>query len=138
MNLIEKKQSNDIQIAIAIYCIVILLLLIATLPIQEYLYYQILRWVVCLFSVFMAVIASSVKKKGPMWTMGIIAIIFNPIIPIRLDKETWVIVDFASAVIYLINIFIFSFKKWWMIVIFSILGIPIIFGILLLIHYYFG
>jgi len=36
--------------------------------------------------------------------MGGIAILFNPIIPVYLTKEIWVVIDFIIAIVFLISI----------------------------------
>jgi hypothetical protein len=37
--------------------------------------------------------------------MIIIVILFNPVIPVYLDKETLVIIDFIAALLFLMSIF---------------------------------
>jgi hypothetical protein len=37
--------------------------------------------------------------------MGVIAILFNPIAPVYLDKGTWVVIDLIVAALFLISIF---------------------------------
>jgi len=91
--------------------IIAILLIIAIFPISEYGYYIFLRWIVCLSSVFFAYLAYQVGKKYWAWIMGIIAVLFNPIIPIYLKKEIWGPIDIISAVIYLISFFILKEKK---------------------------
>jgi len=49
--------------------------------------------------------AYNLKKNVWIWLMGGIAILFNPIAPIYLDKGTWVVIDFIVAIICLISIF---------------------------------
>ncbi len=41
-----------------------------------------------------------------MWTMGFIALLFNPIMPIYLDKMLWSLIDLIVAVIFIVSIFI--------------------------------
>jgi len=41
--------------------------------------------------------------------MGIIAILFNPIKPIHFDKGYWQVIDFITAIIFIVAIF--AFKK---------------------------
>ena len=41
--------------------------------------------------------------------MGIVAIVFNPIIPLHMSKEFWKVLDFVTAVIFIG--FVVSFKK---------------------------
>lgn len=91
--------------------VVMILLFIAIFPIEEYGYYILLRWIVCLTAIYIAYFSYEAEKIYWSWTMGIIALIFNPLIPFHLGKDVWIIVDFISAVIFGINIFIFKKNK---------------------------
>jgi len=68
-------------------------------------YYILLRIVICILSVITAFISSESNSKSWMWLFGIIAILFNPIIPIYLEKEIWIVIDFIVAIIFIISIF---------------------------------
>lgn len=81
------------------------ILLFLALGDQSYGYYKLLRWVTCGAAAYSAFIAVSVEKKFWVWVFGITALIFNPIIPFHLDRETWSIIDIASGVLFLVSIF---------------------------------
>lgn len=68
-------------------------------------YYVLLRWVVTGTALFVLWAAYELKETKWIWIMGLIALLFNPIAPIYLDKNTWVIIDFIVAGIFLISIF---------------------------------
>lgn len=76
-----------------------LMLLLAILPTWPYVYYQLLRIVVCITAAIGAYHAFETERTGWVWVLSIIAILFNPIAPIHLDKETWVVPDLISAFI---------------------------------------
>ena len=80
-------------------------MLLLAIPDLPYGYYTLLRWVVTASAIFLVYIASQLGKKFWLFLMIIIALLFNPIAPIHLDKETWVIIDFVVAVLFLISIF---------------------------------
>lgn len=88
-----------------------ILLLIAIFPIGEYGYYILLRWIVCLTAIYFAYLSYEAEKIYWTWVMGIIALIFNPLIPFYLGKDIWVVVDFIVAIVFGINIFIFKRKN---------------------------
>lgn len=90
-----------------IVSIIAILILLLAVPegFWPYGYYVFLRWVITGAAVFLLWIASQLKKQGWFWLMVGIAILFNPIIPIHLDKEIWQIIDFIVAVLFLISIF---------------------------------
>ena len=83
----------------------IIMLLLAIPTFWPYGYYVLLRWVVALTAVFLLCLAYESKKTFWLFLMGLVAILFNPIIPVHLDKEIWVIIDFVAAVMFLVSIF---------------------------------
>jgi len=83
----------------------VVLLLLAIPAIWPYGYYILLRWIVTASAIFLIWIAYDLKKTFWLFLMGIVAILFNPIIPVYLDKGTWVIIDFVVAVLFLIAVF---------------------------------
>lgn len=68
-----------------------------------YSYYIILRFVVCGVSVYC--IWFALKSKHEVWVgfFIAIAILFNPIIPIHLQKTTWHYIDIITALVFLIS-----------------------------------
>ena len=90
--------------------IVMILLIVAICPIEEYAYYILLRWIVCITAIYIAYLSYEAEKEYWTWVMGIIALIFNPLIPFHLGKDIWVVVDFIAAGIFGSNVFIFRNK----------------------------
>lgn len=80
-----------------IISIIMLLLALLPLPIG---YYALLRLVVSLTAAFLTWYSYEKKIKGWVWTMGLIALIFNPLMPLYLGKELWVILDITAAIIF--------------------------------------
>ena len=69
-------------------------------------YYTFMRIVVFLASCFTAFVSYKENEKVNFWVaiFALIAILFNPIIPIYLhDKDTWAVLDFICAVIFIIK-----------------------------------
>lgn len=81
-----------------------IMLLLAIPAIWPYGYFQILRWVVMGVALYNAYIAYESKKNAWIFTMGVIAVLFNPIIPIFLEKQTWVILDLMASIIMFVSI----------------------------------
>ena len=82
-----------------------IMLLLAVPPVWPYAYYQILRIVVCIAAAYGAYTTFATGKNGWGWMLGAVAILFNPITPIHLDKETWVIPDLIGALIMFVAVF---------------------------------
>lgn len=90
--------------------ILVAILLFVALGNHPYSYYQILRWSVMIIGIYSAYAAHESKKDGWAWIFGVIAVLFNPIIPFYFSKETWQFLDLVTGIIFLINI-LFSKRK---------------------------
>lgn len=91
--------------------IIAIIFLLLALENQPYGYYILLRFIVCGVSAYGAFFASRLGETGWIWILGIIAVLFNPIIPIHLDRETWAIVDLGVAVILIVSLFLLKKEK---------------------------
>jgi hypothetical protein len=84
-----------------------LLLAVLELP---YGYYTLLRIIVCIYSALIAVLAYTQDKRFWVIPLALIALLFNPLMPIYFDKEIWIVLDIVVAVFYLIFSFIGPIK----------------------------
>ena len=66
-------------------------------------YYVLLRWVVCSVAAYSAFRASEVRKKGWAWAFAVVALFFNPILPVHLTRETWGFIDVGVALLFLVS-----------------------------------
>ena len=74
-------------------------------------YYTLLRIIVCGTSIYLLIAAKELKKISWIWIFGFIAILFNPIIKIHLDEDTWKIWDVVVALVFLCSIFMLNEKN---------------------------
>lgn len=72
------------------------LLLLATLDLP-YGYYTFLRIVVCGVAVYVAYCGHKWGKPWATWMFGLMAVLFNPLIPVHLTKATWLPIDVVAA-----------------------------------------
>ena len=79
-------------------------LLFGALGRHPYDYYTLMRWVVCGVAAFGAFQAFVSGKNGWVWALAIVALVFNPLIPVHLKRETWAIIDSSAAILLLISI----------------------------------
>ena len=79
-------------------------MLFAALGRQQFGYYTLLRWVVCGVSAFAAFRAAEREKVGWVWVLAIVALFFNPFIPVHLKREFWAFIDAGVAVLLLVSI----------------------------------
>ena len=67
-------------------------------------YYDLLRWFILGVAVFAAYINFELKQTLWAIAFGVIALIFNPFLPLYLyDKFLWVAIDISAGVVFLIN-----------------------------------
>ena len=89
----------------ALFASGLLLLSFLTWP---YAYYTFLRIGITGVAIYYAYYLYSIKRQGFwFWGFVVIAVLFNPIVPIYLkDKSIWVILDVATAIYFIISLFI--------------------------------
>jgi phosphoglycerol transferase MdoB-like AlkP superfamily enzyme len=77
----------------------------------SYGYYIFLRWVACICAIYIAYKAMEIEKTSWTWVFGIIALLFNPIFRFHMSKEMWSVIDFITAIIFIVSIFFIRQKK---------------------------
>ncbi len=73
---------------------------------HPYGFYTLLRWIVCGAAAYTTYICTTTKRIPWAWVLGIIALMFNPFIPPRIERTTWVYIDVVTGIILLISIFV--------------------------------
>lgn len=86
------------------YLIPATMLLLAFLD-WDYWFFQLLRWVVCFSAVYIAYQNYLKDNIYFPWAFGIIAVLFNPINPIHLDRDMWAVIDVIVAVFFVFALF---------------------------------
>jgi len=88
---------------VALWLIPASMLVLALLQLP-YGYYTLLRLVVCLTA---AIIAFQSWPKHKAWAtaFGLVALLFNPLVIVSFDRETWAPIDAVVATMYL--------SHWW-------------------------
>ena len=69
-------------------------------------YYQLLRFIVCGVSVYVACMAYTWQKIWATWLFGFIALLFNPLAPIYLSRELWQPIDVICAILFIVISFV--------------------------------
>ena len=79
----------------------ILVMAIGFLP-MPYGYYNLSRIVVCVCSIYFAYNLYKQDDITFVWIFGLLAVLYNPIIPIHLyEKKIWMIVNILTAVLFI-------------------------------------
>jgi len=79
--------------------IAIIMLLWALNPDNPYGYYVLLRIVLCAICAFLAFCALEIENNKWVWILGVMAVIYNPIIRIHMTREIWSVVNIATIVV---------------------------------------
>ncbi len=82
------------------------LMLLGALAPWPYGYYQLLGFVVCGVSVYVAFTAYDWQKMWAVWLFGFVALLFNPLIPIHLSRELWQPIDVICAILFIVIAFV--------------------------------
>ena len=83
------------------------LLFIALYDGLPYGYFTFLRFVVCAVGAYLAYLIYEENKKSLwVWAFSGIAVLFNPIIPIYLQREQWTTIDLIVGVFLILSIFL--------------------------------
>lgn len=105
----KAKHTGGISILVACRItafIVALLLIFGALATLPYGYFQVLRVVVCTCAAFFACIMfDSEGSSRWMGVMIVVAILFNPFLPVYLSRSIWQVVDIVVAVVIVITSF---------------------------------
>ena len=93
------------SLPIALWIVPVIFLVLAVFPLP-YGYYTFTRIVACLACIALAYTAYGPRPGATIWTtfFVLIAIVFNPLIPIYLKKQTWMYIDGAAAAVILAHL----------------------------------
>ena len=80
------------------------LLLLAAVGRWPYGFYTLLRFAACGSAVYLAVQGNELKKFAWVWIMGFMAVLFNPLVPIRLPRSSWQAIDLVAAIVFAVSI----------------------------------
>ena len=76
-------------------------MLLAAVGKWPYAYYQITRWVVCAAAVFVAYKGWTFKRAWVAWGFGFVAILFNPLVPFHIKRDSWQVIDLLAAAAFI-------------------------------------
>ncbi len=79
-------------------------ILLLALGDHPYGYYQFLRWAIMIIAGYSAYLSHEEKNTAWVWIFSLMAVLFNPIIPLTFAKEIWQIIDVIVAIILAVNI----------------------------------
>lgn len=80
------------------------LLLWALNDANPYGYYKFLRIVCCGIFTFLSLRAAAQQRGAWAWALGLTAVLYNPFIPIHLNRDIWSVINLATVGIALASI----------------------------------
>ena len=95
--------KGDIAVVVAVAAIPMLALIWGMQPGNPYGYFVFLRIVVCLGAFVFTAIFAGQKRETLVVIFAGIAILFNPVLPIYLTREKWLVIDAATIVIFAVG-----------------------------------
>jgi hypothetical protein len=68
-------------------------------------YFTVLRFVTCTVCLYGAYLSAKWKRTGWTFTLGAVALLFNPLVKFQMTRQTWEYVDVAVALLLVASIF---------------------------------
>ena len=96
----EKEKKKEYRWKLALCTIAIIFLLLGALTYPDYDFYTLLRVYIFAISIFFSFSAYKQEKIGQTFSFVAIAVLFNPLLPIKLEEETWKDIDFVVALFF--------------------------------------
>ena len=101
------KAKSTILLLYIAWLIAAVMLVFAAAEKQPDSFYTLLRWVCCAVFAYSAVTSFQMKRMLWLCIFGVLAVLFNPIFPLGLDRTQWIVADWSSIGAMVIAAFIF-------------------------------
>ncbi len=102
------KAKSTILLLYIAWLIAVVLLVFAAAEKQPDNFYTLLRWVCCAVFAYSGVTLFQMKRMLWLWIFAVLAVLFNPIFPLGLDRTQWIVADWFSISAMVIAAFIFG------------------------------
>lgn len=96
---------------VALTVLVAIILLAAAECRYPYGFYMVLRTAATVGGAYWAVRVYHAGPRGMMWAFGGVALLLNPILPVRMHREDWQPIDFGLGLLLLIWAGYWAFRK---------------------------
>jgi len=90
------KGKSTILLLYIAWVIAAVMLVFAAVEKQPDSFYTLLRWVCCAVFAYSAVTSLQMKRLLWLCIFGVLAVLFNPISPLGLDRNSWIVADWFS------------------------------------------
>jgi uncharacterized protein DUF6804 len=72
------------------------MLVLAVTGRHPYGFYTLLRWICCAAFAYSAFTAHDGNRVAWVWIFGVLAMLFNPIVPLDFQRDTWQMIDWVT------------------------------------------
>src|SRR5205814_9483062 len=100
------KARSTIFLLYIAWLITAVMLVFAAVEKQPDSFYTLLRWVCCTVFAYSAVVSFQMKRLLWLCIFGVLVVLFNPIFPLGLDRNSWIVVDGFSIGVMVNDCFI--------------------------------
>jgi len=83
------------------FIILSIIMLFGAIAEWPYGYYTFLRWFTCITAIFITLQAFEKNLDWAKVVFIVIAIIFNPLVPIYLSRSIWISIDIITAILFI-------------------------------------
>lgn len=90
------KGNSTILLLYIAWVIAAVMLVFAAVEKQPDSFYTLVRWVCCAVFAYSAVTSFQMKRLLWLCIFGVLAVLFNPISPFGLDRNSWIVADWFS------------------------------------------
>ena len=102
------KAKSTILLLYIAWIIAAVMLVFAAAEKQSDSFYTLLRWICCAVFVYSAVASFQMKRLLWLCIFGVLAVLFNPIFPLGLNRSSWIVADWFAIGAMVIAAFIFG------------------------------
>src|SRR5262245_692633 len=100
------RKQNIIGLYVA-WLFVAGMLVYAALEKHPYRYYTLLRWICCPVFAYSAFTAHENNRLPWAWIFGVLALLYNPILRVHLDRTTWTGVNWVTVAVLVVAAIVF-------------------------------
>ncbi len=101
------KAKSTILLLYIAWLIAAVMLVLAAFEKQPDSFYTFLRWICCAVFTYSGVVSFQMKRVLWLWVFAVLAVLFNPIFPLGLDRTQWIVADWFSIGAMVIAAFVF-------------------------------
>ena len=101
------KAKSTILLLYIAWLIAAVTLVFAAAEKQPDSFYTLLRWICCAVFAYSAVTSLQIKRVVWLGIFAALAVLFNPIFPLPLDRSQWIVADWFSIGAIVIAAFVF-------------------------------